>query len=984
MADENFLLRCQDLRDYINKNAETLDYETLTNFARRYDDFESSEVTDSILYINFKNDYTYFFDKYGKSALDTNGLSLLDTTLLDRILDSLATITQDDTLFYESSEFISIQSLSTRSSNSSPVVRKMSKNLVYWHNIVHDYTKSELTRICKRCGVSMKECSSLSELLDIGYFDIAVISSHGATKGLLIPITYEAELAQKDILPKKKGTIWTKNASEDMEAFCLSREELNKLLPDLSNTIVWTEVCYAGSQFSEVRKAFVDKNALEYYGSCIDFEADTFFNAFTRWASSFFKGYWDSQHAFEAGNYDPNFKRISEKIVFYVEGGALTPIKEEGHLWITGWRKLSSRVRSLLAGETRSSGGAIDGSGEGLLLVNVDTNEERYIPFDDQTVQHYKAYDHGDITQFNIAVDPGELDSESTYKYASYFTDENGNKVTEGEYVYFTPKFGLREKLIQFYNDTDGPNWTHNDNWCSDKPLEDWYGINLTITESLDTLIDIQLSNNNLIGDASLTDCKELRSFYVSNNSLFSINLSGCESLISSDFYDNRISDVHIDGTCSLVYLRCGNNSIDTLDLKDSHSLRELYIDNNNSTLSLSLSCSKTLWILNGNNCGINSLDIHGYTSLSGLFLDDNPIEYLDISECSSLGVFYIKDSRYLRYLDASGCHSLTKLNCGWGNDWGGESSHGPLSFLDVTNCTSLTSLTCHGGSLTSLSLKGCYALKELWCNDNLLQSIDISDCKSIYGINCASNQLSSISLSGFSNLNTLYICFNNIQNLSLSNCISLKHLECYYNDLITLDLSGCFSLIDISCEHNRLSSLNLSDSSNIEHVFVDNNKMASLHLQNKSHLKYLWCSYNDLIDIDVSNCPLLENFKFTGNRKMESLFINSCASLQSLSCSNLNLKYLGIENCSSLVSLSCDNNRLTSLNTTGCVSLKELSCKNNLIIQEVPYSFTQLTYFNHDPKFTYTTDSEGNITYHENEVGWYYPGEPGKGYHGW
>ena len=34
-----------------------------------------------------------------------------------------------------------------------------------------------------------------------------------------------------------------------------------------------------------------------------------------------------------------------------------------------------------------------------------------------------------------------------------------------------------RETLIEFYKATDGDNWKDNTNWCSDKPLSEWYGI---------------------------------------------------------------------------------------------------------------------------------------------------------------------------------------------------------------------------------------------------------------------------------------------------------------------------------------------------------------------------------------------------------------------------------------------------------------------------------------------------------------------------
>ena len=35
-----------------------------------------------------------------------------------------------------------------------------------------------------------------------------------------------------------------------------------------------------------------------------------------------------------------------------------------------------------------------------------------------------------------------------------------------------------REALVALYNTTNGENWRNNDNWLSDVPLGEWYGIN--------------------------------------------------------------------------------------------------------------------------------------------------------------------------------------------------------------------------------------------------------------------------------------------------------------------------------------------------------------------------------------------------------------------------------------------------------------------------------------------------------------------------
>ena len=34
-----------------------------------------------------------------------------------------------------------------------------------------------------------------------------------------------------------------------------------------------------------------------------------------------------------------------------------------------------------------------------------------------------------------------------------------------------------RAALVALYNATDGPNWVNNENWLTDAPLRDWYGV---------------------------------------------------------------------------------------------------------------------------------------------------------------------------------------------------------------------------------------------------------------------------------------------------------------------------------------------------------------------------------------------------------------------------------------------------------------------------------------------------------------------------
>lgn len=57
------------------------------------------------------------------------------------------------------------------------------------------------------------------------------------------------------------------------------------------------------------------------------------------------------------------------------------------------------------------------------------------------------------------------------------------------------------EYLMSLYNATDGPNWTHNEGWGTDAPLEDWYGVTLSTSYDLyGRIAELRLNDNNLSG----------------------------------------------------------------------------------------------------------------------------------------------------------------------------------------------------------------------------------------------------------------------------------------------------------------------------------------------------------------------------------------------------------------------------------------------------------------------------------------------------
>ncbi len=192
--------------------------------------------------------------------------------------------------------------------------------------------------------------------------------------------------------------------------------------------------------------------------------------------------------------------------------------------------------------------------------------------------------------------------------------------------------------LIEFYEALDGDNWKNNENWCSDKPVDEWYGVTIDsegrvlhislyennlrgiIPESIGNLSKLEmlsLSYNYLSGEipVSLGKLLHLKILILSDNSLSGSieniinNLHGIETLWlggnnlkgeipgsienlrnleSLEFTRNQLSGKIPSGLCNLTNLRHlqlgGNNFSGSIpeDLIKLQKLERLYLCTNN------------------------------------------------------------------------------------------------------------------------------------------------------------------------------------------------------------------------------------------------------------------------------------------------------------------------------------------------------------------------------------------------------------------
>ncbi|MDE2876517.1 MAG: hypothetical protein OXU69_13140 [Gemmatimonadota bacterium] len=124
-----------------------------------------------------------------------------------------------------------------------------------------------------------------------------------------------------------------------------------------------------------------------------------------------------------------------------------------------------------------------------------------------------------------------------------------------------------RAALVALYNATGGPDWTNHDNWLSDKPLDEWYGI--TADES-GQVIAIDLGDNHLAGSLpkELGDLADLVSLQLHDNELtgsIPAELGNLGSLGALWLHNNKLTGglpEELSGARDLIALWIANNEL--------------------------------------------------------------------------------------------------------------------------------------------------------------------------------------------------------------------------------------------------------------------------------------------------------------------------------------------------------------------------------------------------------------------------------------
>lgn len=474
------------------------------------------------------------------------------------------------------------------------------------------------------------------------------------------------------------------------------------------------------------------------------------------------------------------------------------------------------------------------------------------------------------------------------------------------------------------------------------------------------------------LANLDLTGCTSLQRLICTYNKLTSLNISDCIALRELDCRNNQLTVLSGSECPELKIINCCNNQLDNLNVLNFVNIEELRCDGNKLKTLIVSGCTALKYLSCEDNL-LDRLNVSGCTSLQKLYCTKNQLTSIDATNCINLEYYYL-DKEHITSISISGAFKefpvadfplLTDLNISDCSkleyiiyDYTKATS---LTKLNVSNCTRLLELFCSKCSLDSLNISDCQMLQSIACYDNQLTSLNISGCPELKLLECVDNKLTSLDVSTLTALEKLYCAGNQLTNLDASELTNLQELSCEYNQLTVLNVSGCAKLKEIKCFENQLIILNTPGCMSLQSLSCFDNKLTGLHLSGNTSLCELSCSDNHLTSLNVSGCT----------------------SLLSLECAHNQLSHLNVSGCTALQVLSCYDNQLSGLDISTCTKLRTLYCYDNRFNREISGAFLKLPQFVYDIKYDYYYDDAGVLRTDTREYGWWYPGEPEKGYHG-
>lgn len=394
----------------------------------------------------------------------------------------------------------------------------------------------------------------------------------------------------------------------------------------------------------------------------------------------------------------------------------------------------------------------------------------------------------------------------------------NKYKTTTFEFIptHNVTKEKERNALIAIYNALGGENWTNNTNWCSEQPVDEWYGVD---TDADGYVTNLDLSSNNLQGEipAEIGDFSRLNR----------LNLAKAEE---DEALPNNITGTIPEEICkltSLEWLYLSNNQLEGQipeNIGNLVNMRHMHLWDNKLTGSI----PESIWT--------------GMSKLEHLLLKDNELTggpSSNIGKAVNLTELHLDQNNFKTRLPAEICN-LVNLRI-FSAQCAGFSGEIPEN---IGNMQSLEVLELGGNNLSGTipeSLGNLANLKKVSFGTNGLRGAipySIGNLKTVEHLIFDNNMIEGNipeSIGGCTELVELNIHSNRISGAipaSIGNCTKLQRILAWSNNIdgiLPAELGNCGQLVWIDLAYNKIGGIlpaELGNLTNLEYIKLEDNRI--------------------------------------------------------------------------------------------------------------------------------------------------------------
>ena len=288
--------------------------------------------------------------------------------------------------------------------------------------------------------------------------------------------------------------------------------------------------------------------------------------------------------------------------------------------------------------------------------------------------------------------------------------------------------------------------------------------------------------------------------------------LEKCKNITTINCSGNYISEIRLPGLTKLSSLICYDNPIEVLDLSNCSALRVLNILNSTDNA------------ING-----NKLQIMNYDQAESLTIDvsNTTLDQMSVCRCDLLTYLDLSKNTHLKTLKAYVNPNLKSVDV---------SKLVELEFLDFGDC-----------GLTDLDVSQNVMLTELYLNKNKLSTINVSQNNKLKILKCNGNQLSNLKILNNGQLEILDASDNQLSAINVRNNTALKELRISNNvDITLLDLKSNTALETLYADGLSITAIDLVENSGLSVISLTNNKLLTHAYMWDDFNSYRGCLYVD------------------------------------------------------------------------------------------------------------------------------------------